>query len=981
MSTLFRCLLVLFLVGVAHAQIFSPPKPEETPEKPVPAESEQEEVALEKLFERMRRWPAKSAREAALVAVGLGDAARERLIVSLADHDWRVQASSAFALGEVKEKQAMGALRAAVAQESNRASLPEMLRAIVKIDPDKGPQILLPFLAHRESRVRNVARKALPKKLPKELLPTLKELTTNRRAAVRQMGLELLGSFKGEKLASEFLLALGDPHSRVARTAVDWSAESDEPELEKELQAAAAEGPSRQAAFACLALVAREDRQGTLLMDDQGAIRKRLIGFLASRDAFYRGVGAVGLSNISYRSDDVELRKLADESLVPALLMTVAGGTFFSDYTAVESFCWEKLELLTGAGHGARASAWLSWWREHQDGFVARRELKSLRPTDLLQADLVVRHFTDEGEGSVVGLTGDASRAVVSDELLWLPAADHGRVLKALEKADLFSTTGGESPEGSGERWEFSVRLPDSSMNFHRIQMGALPEELDALKSELVAIKRDLAWQQLCPLSRGSSQRLWFQEQAEWFAANSNPESRQDRMRRLALEGWDKFRRSGRLAGLDILSQAPKSWLLSHQSQLVDVLKSDDTFSSETEQLASRLRGSGSAALEDAVLGVAANSPSLRAAEFLRSVIDPYPKDRLLFLLGDARERIRAQAARSLKRFGSEAGVADRLIQVLGDPDVMVREAALDTLAQLKDSRTLSVIEGVLTGDDPGLRVRGIEALARIGGEQSVGRLMQLYRSSDARGQWAVIQALPRAGGATAARSLGAIARETDSAHPYEALSALTRMDHEDVPAVLATVLEKAPSKNVRAVAMDNLVLVAGKDAAPTLKPYAAKTDDPFMSRLASLSLARLGQTDVLPALLELLEKPDGDMAAEAALGTLTFFQDDSPSPPIRAKEYRDWANRFGQLDRTDWFLMAADKAGVSLDNQVSWLEEPELDSSLKTRMLMLLELGNRPLREFADAQLRRALGVEWTPIAEDQEGVTERIREFKKLL
>jgi HEAT repeat protein len=882
----------------------------------------------------------------------------------------------------VRDPNAFIAIKAQILDESNRAGLPEFLRAIVAIDPEQGALVVAPFLAHRESRVRSAAKGALPASLPRVIVPEVVKHASSPRAPVRALALELLAGLGADAPIDEFFAALSDPEASVSNLAVQFLGASALPEVPERLLQVATESAPRPSLHAVLALVHQEDLRGAVWLSDQGPLKDRLVKHVRSEEPFYRGGAAIALSNMSYRSEDSYLRRLANEYLVPILIETVAGGSFFSDYATLEAYAWRKLELLTGAGLGARAQAWTRFWIDNQQGFLARRSLRGIAAEEFASAVVSYAHTSPGGGRQDVAVTGAMTLIGDQRSCLLMPEWEWQALATLIKNADLFATTGDtEAADPSVATWTFEVSIPSNAMNFRRSHHGVLPPELEPLRDHLLALGDRLTWQMLAP-ARGPSVRMgWMKEQEEWFSANRDPEAVRSRTLRLAVDGFADLDGTGRRAALELLGRSPQSWMTEHAPSVARALESMTVFTAEVDQLARRLISTDNEECLGAVLRLAGSSPSQRAALFLEDSLKVMPLDRLLPLRQHESHRVRSQVAHALKEHGSDSRVPEALLSLLEDSDPLVRGAALRSMAALKDPRVLGLLEGVLGSGDPVLRLRGIEALAAVTGEQGVPRLLDLYRAGDARERWAVIQALPRAGGSAAVKALASLTRETGATHSVDALAALLSMEDPEVTAALQSILERAPSTDLRGMAMEGLVSREGPAAIPMLLPYLSPESPPVLSRLALLSLARLGSTQSIPGLIQAMSKPDGDEAAERAFADLTFFESESPSPPLRAEESAEWLKVYSSRTRDEWFLLGAERSGVRMDAEFPWLRRGKLDSKQTRSAFELLQLGNRPLRQEADRILRAHTGLDLPPLGDNREEGKERVELYRLAL
>jgi HEAT repeat protein len=988
--------LVFTLALGAQVPVFSPPS--ERPERPEPSEQPpgpetaaptvvQEDPAdpLPNLLERLRAWPATSAKKAGLVLAGLGVRARTPLIAGLSDHDWRIQSGSAYALAEMGDPAAFEPLRLAMQVKSNSASLPEFMRAIVRIDPSTGPEHVLPFLAHSSARVRVAARQALPETLHPRYLPEILALWRSQRTGVRAASMELLARVQGVGDRDEFFDALADPEPQVAYPAARHLARAGTPAARTRLLELAESAPVRQANYALLALVLMEDEQQAAIIPDDGPIMLRARKFLASDDPFYAGTAAIVLANLSYRSDDSTLRELADTYLCPVLIGTVAGGIFFSDYTSVAELCWRKLALLAGVDFGANAMAWKQWWSGSRATFVARRELRSVNAKDLAKARIRYVRTQPDGRVTQIVLSGIATELADrrSGAPLVLDQKEREGLAELIGSCRLFETRGDRpDPSRLDGAVELELRIPESSMAFRRLHYGPTPEALRPLLDHVEHLRRELAWQHFVPASVDDPMAFLEQERA-WFDGEPDPMKRVERRLDLAVGAWPALRAPERALALDVISAAPRSWITVHRDALVGLLRREADLTDEAEGLIGVLASESDQKVQSAVLALVSVNDDSRAERVLRSYLDCQPLDGLKILMRDDRANVRAVAAESLSRFSKEPAVVDILIQGLKDYEPRVQDACLKSLSTLDDDRILAMLEAVIQSpDQPQLRLRAIEALGMVGREQVVVRLMDLYREGDRHVKWAVIRALGRAQGRRAVVALSGIVRSAGELDlRREALEHLVRLGGTDVAERLEDILQRTNEPDVIMMTMEGLASVMGARATTTIERF-VDHEDATIRRLAVLTLARLGEPKAIPGLLAFMAgNPEGDMAAEQAFQGLTFYVSDNASPPRRSQEYEVWYEIHGAETRLQWFLQAAQPGVDALEQDVDWLTGNAFTDVQLETLVDLLVKGNAPLRQAVDAVLSRVSGLGLDAVGRSDVEAIERARDYRRWL
>lgn len=950
----------------------APANPQDPTSRPAPTDPADELVAL------FVKWPARAARDAAEAIGGYGARVEDRLIACLDHNDWRLQAAAAYALGRMGAKRAVPALVRAIREPTNRQSLSELMNALGRVDPERGPAEILPFLGHASARVRDAALAALPPALDAVYLPELLELARGAKGQRRAVALELFGRIPGGAEHEELFDALNDPETEPAHAAARLlGLHAGEPGLAR-VVGVAKDGTMRASAYAMLALVYAEDRRGRKAPADDDALRVRGVRMLHSDDPLYRGAAAVLLANLAFRSDEAQLVELADKYLVPILLDTVASGVFFSDYAAVEEPSFRKLELLTGEPFGKNAPRWRQWWSRAANGFVARRLLRSVTAEELRASTLDVRRVAPDGDRRTVVFAGDAAPADAVPPSAYLLAADDcARALALLTEAAFFA--GDSDARDAVEGGFVEIGVARGRRRFERRLAGARAAELLPLAEKLFRIADGLAWQRFAPADP-VLRLAWLADRRAELAALA-PEERDDAVRALALAGYAGFTAEARDAAVALVARAPEAWLARNAEAVAGWLATESSCGARAEALFAALAPVPSPAARDAALSFAVRTPGPRTEEALGGFLARQPFAGCLAALKAKAGPVRAVGARALARFGGEPDAAPALIDGLRDPDARVRDACVRSLADMKDPRTPALIDAVLAGGDKSLRVRAIEALGAVGGDESVPRLVGLFREGDVHERGAALRALERAAGRRAQIALAAIARESaDVLLATEAVLALSRIGGDEAAERVASLLNAAgASRDVRLQCVGALAAMLGPRAAPALAA-ALQDQDPAIRRVATLSLGRVGGREALEPLLRAMEAPAGDAAADDAFRRLTYFAGTPRTPRERFLEARAWADEHGAKPRSAWFRLALEAAGLEPSALDGALNGGALDAGGYGLLVRALRTPAGPLRTAADDVLRRTTGLVLAPLGADasEEATAARTRAFE---
>jgi HEAT repeat protein len=984
-------LLALAATGSGQRPVFSPdrlPPPPAPAPAPMPAPPPQAAPAglvvegpVTALLQRLAQWPSSAGREAAFVLAGLGEAARPALEASLGSNDWRVQAGAAFALAEMGSVASFELVQLHAHDPSNRAALPELLRAAVRLDPVRGGRLVLPFLGHESGRMRDAAREALPARVDPGFLPEILELWRSPRAPVRRLALEALARVPGSHDRSEWLTALGDPDARVAAFAAQTLAlRADEAGLAVVREAARGEA-RRASAYALLALVRHEDRTGTPVLAGDPGIRDRILEFLREGDEFLRGAAAVAAANLSFRGEDAELRRLADRLLVPILLASVAGGAYFPDYGSIEDLCWAKLELLTGRGLGRDAGAWKSFWDEHGLNFSARRELREITAPSLLGARVVALEAGGTGgrlllSGIEQDLGGSGAPPLVFD------AGEAARLAAALAEADFLKPASG--PEETGPGVIVSVSLAREAQVLERRFLGPHRARGMALWAALTGLAQDLSWEELLPGLDGASRLAAYRTLREQLTQAADPREREQRVLSMILEGYERLAPPRRAAAMARLLRAPCAWREANGARVRALLDHESTLSEAARLLIAAFAEDPSPPFRDRALALLVDAPQADAAPTLHALLVAQPRISLVGLVNHERPEVRAGSLLALARHGEDPDVKNLVILGLKDAEPRVREAAVQSLVQMRDERTLAFLLAIIQGEDEDLRPTAVQALAAVGGEQAIPRLHELFRDGTRPVRWAVVEGLSKVPGERSLAALSALFREPgDVETRVHVLRALVRNGGAEAAPWLLEALQGPYEDGLRFEAL-SLLERAAPEVAATVLPPLLEQERGELRRPLLFALARLGHRPVHEALVQELHRSlDGDLATERALEDLTFLVTTEPVPARRQESRRVFQARFGDLDRKSWFLLAASQLGLALDEAPDWLGTGPLRERECRELLRLVAEGTRPLRAHADRRLRGLLapGLEPLPSAPSPAEIRERVGEFEARL
>jgi HEAT repeat protein len=633
---------------------------------------------------------------------------------------------------------------------------------------------------------------------------------------------------------------------------------------------------------------------------------------------------------------------------------------------------------------GQSAARWRTWWDFHEEGFVARRELRSISRSELVNSHLRMIRAYPDGRVDDVNLSGDP--VDLRNHRPGAPLVLGDKELDALAQlivdCKLFDARGDrEDPDRLGASLKVVLRIPSRSMSFECLHYGQAPDQLRPLVVWMEQARRDLAWQRLMPATAGD-RVVFVSEQRAFFEAETDPKRRKDRRLTLALTAWPTLHRRDRVLALAVLRSASDEWIGAHRSRLVGLLKGERRLTDHAAGLVELLSSGADLEVRAAVVDVVTAAPSPTGDDVLRKFLARQPLPGIVPLMRDDRSRVRALVAESLARFAGDREVVGVLIQGLKDYEPRVQDACLKSLSTMKDERILAMLEAVIGSEEhQQVRMRAIEALGMVGRSQMVPRLMELFREGDRHVKWAVMRALKHAGGRRAVNALASVVRNPgDTELKKEALEALTDLGGSDVGTQIAEIVRRTKDPEIKVMAMGSLARVMGPLAIEIIAPQLQSTD-PSLKRMAVLTIARLGSPLAIPGLLELLAHPEGDNAAEIAFQDLTFQVSRNPSPPRRYQTYQAWFETYGTHDRAQWFLEQARRSLATIDASMSWLAAAELSDADIRVLIVLLQKGNRAIRQAADRSLMRVSQLSLDPVGGSEIEGADRANRYERWL
>jgi HEAT repeat protein len=235
--------------------------------------------------------------------------------------------------------------------------------------------------------------------------------------------------------------------------------------------------------------------------------------------------------------------------------------------------------------------------------------------------------------------------------------------------------------------------------------------------------------------------------------------------------------------------------------------------------------------------------------------------------LRDPDEAIRAEALRALGRIlGGEARMSV-LVPGLDDRSPVVRRAAVEGLSGAGGVEVADRLEQLLGDPDEDVRLLVIETLGRLGRRSAVPRLVAELGRGDRRLDRSVVVALGAIGGRESAQFLTELLRTAEPGQQTVILEALGQIgDERTVPAVLVCLGD--PDWSVRNAAVKALGQLRAPGSLPHLVERLDDSED-VVRKQAITALGDLGDARASEAILAQVHEPSLQLEAFAALERL----------------------------------------------------------------------------------------------------------------
>jgi serine/threonine-protein kinase len=269
-----------------------------------------------------------------------------------------------------------------------------------------------------------------------------------------------------------------------------------------------------------------------------------------------------------------------------------------------------------------------------------------------------------------------------------------------------------------------------------------------------------------------------------------------------------------------------------------------------------------------------------RAGDALAEIGGPKVVDSVVSLINDEDEEIRRTAIEILNSTKDERAV-DHLIKATDDSDWWVRERAIDALSQIGSPKALPKLEAML-GQDSKTDTVIIRALAKIGNQNHIAKIVPMLKSTEREVQIEAMKALSKLADETQAESVRNVlekVKHTDEGTIVNiADKALKDLDARFSGTVLAeNVRAKKMGEHTKTLLLDDEDLEKLLDEQAKARTTAASADTtsiiegaPPPAAIPRLDISKLKPGDVIDGRYKYIEK-----IGKGAFGTVLLMQDD----------------------------------------------------------------------------------------------------------
>ena len=741
----------------------------------------------------------------------------------------------------------------------------------------KGPEAkaaLQECVRGRVAGARRLASEALVPLLAAEDLPFVLQLSREQSLDLQLRAIELLRVVPADGAAARLVELLSRPPELAgsACSALVRMGTRAVPVLQQLMVEPPIDRGFAYAAFA-LAQIAQAGAPDVLPAAAAGKLAARL----GDPEPLTRALCAVALADLAYRSTD-PTTVFPDAAVVDALLEVVQPLKFVPNLDLLRQPAEDRLARLSGRlASSVDVTSWREWWGGQREGFVGLRAQVAIDAKNAAMATITWRN-----EGRHVRLLSSGLADVQPVQ---------GAVEIVLTEAEMLDLIGALQRGGFADevRMRVDTALPRVRSLQLQVPAGrmqvAMPvsehADFDALAA-LVARRVDAeAWQQYRDARNEPERGAFWRAERAWLDSHPEPLDRARRLLGRVVTQWPGLGQAQRARALEFFAtHAQRKQLLGEADgeRIVAVLAAQP----ELQELDQRLLEFGATAPGDKVWRQAVELAARMKGggrNAVRSVFAVLGPDAVLGSLTDANPLVRRAGIEEIGVVRDQRA-APRLIELLGDPDLEVRRAAVAVCGHMAIAAASRPLVALIAAEDTPalLRREALRALGRVGGDLAFPVLQRSLTAPDPEDKEAVLRGL---GDLRDPRAAQALAELVVLSHGND-LGALARLHLQRQGGTLAIPALRAQLSTVQDVAIRNqLVLLVGAYHDPS----------------------------VVPDLMTLLRHPDhAALAAQHLAGTTGV---DLLASSERIDQIESWWQRYKQFEQWQWLLDALRAANV----------------------------------------------------------------------
>ncbi len=754
----------------------------------------------------------------------------------------------------------------------------EAVAAMVDLLGDGAKDALLVSLTSRYSGVRKASMDLLLARLGKEDVPRLIELSRGKKEDIKRKALFLLGALPYPEASERLVETLSTPAPTLAAAACQ-SLIAHGPVAVPALQAIVSRPPeNRSFGYAAFALSVLEAETGKAFLDESMLPYLRME--LTGTDTFMQVAVALALANLAFRSDDARGVKYSDREVVDALMHVAAPSSYVTNTSLVHEPVTRKLVEFSGQDFGGSGQAWKNWWKAARATFVGMR--------------LTIPVTAESGRGAILTWISPGEEVrIVGEKLVLPPPSDEVRCYK-ISGAEMAALVEKLTQLGFMGRGVLASAAAVQMMPVARtleLRVGDMRAAvkgpaagtrwLDVLQAEIAATELRERWQLYPSPEKEADFGVFWTAERKWMAANTDPRSRDKRLKECIL------------VAIPELSPSRQASALRHLLSINDL----QGLLLEEDGLALARLALGAKQLDEQAFGFLEASllaPGDRVWRYALDVID-----------GQYETGGKEVLARVFSLLGP-----DKVLAAFQDGRRRIRMAAIFEVANLKDLRAVPALTKAMDDDDSGVSEAAIYCLGVL--KASSVRDSLLVRATDPQTSVSIRRtvwmALGRIGGEGVLPVLQGAVTFPDMEDRLVALRAMGEMIDPAAAFYLAQTLatQGLNPKGTQAVA--SLRRQGALLARPALRRWLSLRDARVRREIVML-LAEFQDPMVVPDLIALLDEESPGTRAALLLSTITGL--DVTAVNDRAGAMREWWRSSKDLPQAVWFLRAIQRKGI----------------------------------------------------------------------